>query len=150
MAINNTPPDLALELQKIYDSEINVRIGWFWDGAIEIRLGDDMNGYLAAETVKAVADIIPWLQKAVAHFYSGSSYARSLSPELREHAKQRLFQPPKIGAQVICPHCGAPMRRLRAWTSCSSSCATTAETPWKCRGHPFSNCRWPQSDRHGY
>ena len=51
MAINSTAPDLAVALQKIYDSEINVRIGWFWDSGIEIRLGDDMNGYLAEETV---------------------------------------------------------------------------------------------------
>jgi hypothetical protein len=108
MAIDNTPPDLAVELQKIYDSEINLRIGWFWDGGLEVRLGDDMNGYLAEETVKTVTEIIPWLQEAIAHFYSESSYARSLSPELRQRAKQRLFQPPKIGAQVICPHCGAP------------------------------------------
>jgi hypothetical protein len=33
----------TLEVQKIYDSEINLRISWFWDGGIEIRLGDDMN-----------------------------------------------------------------------------------------------------------
>jgi hypothetical protein len=108
MAINNTPPDLAVELQKIYDSEINVRIGWFWDAGIEIRLGDDMNGYLAEETVKTVAEIVPWLQEAIAHFYSRSSYARSLRPDLREYAKQKLFLPPKTGAQVMCPHCGAP------------------------------------------
>ncbi len=57
MAIDNTPPDLAVELQQIYDSEINVRIGWFWDGGIEIGLGDDMNGYLADETVRTVAEI---------------------------------------------------------------------------------------------
>ena len=69
MAIDNTAPDLALELQKIYDSEINVRIGWLWDGGIEIRLGDDMNGYLAERTVGMVAEIAPWLQEAIAHFY---------------------------------------------------------------------------------
>ncbi len=85
-----------------------MQAGWFWDCGIEIRLGDDMNGYLAEETVKTVAEIIPWLQEAIAHFYPGSSYARSLSPKLRERAKQRLFQPPKVDAQVICPHCGAP------------------------------------------
>ena len=62
MAINNTAPDLAVELQKIYDSEINLRIGWFWDGGMEIRLGDDMNGYLAEETVSTVAGTVPWLQ----------------------------------------------------------------------------------------
>ena len=38
--------DFAAELQKIYDSEINVRISWLWDGGIDVRLGDDMNGYL--------------------------------------------------------------------------------------------------------
>ncbi len=53
--------DLADELQRIYDSEINVRVGWFWDCGIEVRLGDEMNGFLAAETVQAVSDIIPWL-----------------------------------------------------------------------------------------
>ena len=100
--------DLSVELQKIYDSEINLRIGWFWYAGIEIRLGDDLNGYLAEETVRTVAEIVPWLQEAIAHFYPGSSYARSLSAEVRERAKQRLFQAPKIGAQVFCPHCGAP------------------------------------------
>lgn len=39
--------DLALELQKIYDSEINISIGWFWDGGITLRLGDEMNGFSA-------------------------------------------------------------------------------------------------------
>jgi hypothetical protein len=27
--------DLGLELQRIYDSEINVRISWLWDGVVE-------------------------------------------------------------------------------------------------------------------
>ena len=84
MAINNTAPDLAVELQKIYDSEINVKIGWLWDGGIEIRLGDGVNGYPAEETVKSVGEIVPRLQEAIAHFYPESSYARSLSAELRE------------------------------------------------------------------
>ena len=43
--------DLAAELQRIYDSEINVEIGWSWDGGIDVRLGDKMNGYLAEENV---------------------------------------------------------------------------------------------------
>jgi hypothetical protein len=44
---------LALELQRIYDSEINIRISWLWDGGIDVRLGDDMNGYLAEESVSS-------------------------------------------------------------------------------------------------
>jgi hypothetical protein len=47
--------DLAIELQKIYDSEINIDIGWFWDGGITVRLGDQMNRYLAEENVNTVA-----------------------------------------------------------------------------------------------
>ena len=46
--------DLALELQKIYDSEINVTIRWLWDGGIDVRLGDEMNGLLAEETMATV------------------------------------------------------------------------------------------------
>jgi hypothetical protein len=47
------------ELQRIYDSEINVRISWLWGGGIDIRLGDEMNGYLAEENVSSTADIVP-------------------------------------------------------------------------------------------
>ena len=53
--------DLAAELQKIYDSEINIRIGWLWDDGIEVRLGDEVNGFLAEESVGSIADIVPWL-----------------------------------------------------------------------------------------
>jgi hypothetical protein len=60
--------DLAAELQKIYDSEINIRITWLWDGGIEVCLGDEMNGFLAQETVRSAAEIATWLQEAVAHF----------------------------------------------------------------------------------
>jgi hypothetical protein len=40
--------DLALELQKVYDSEINLEISWLWDSGIEVSLGDKVNGFLAA------------------------------------------------------------------------------------------------------
>ena len=43
--------DLATELQKIYDSEINVGSRGWWGGGIEVRLGDNMNRYLAEATV---------------------------------------------------------------------------------------------------
>jgi hypothetical protein len=48
--------DLADELQKIYDSEINVEISWLWDGGIEVRLGDRLNGFVAETNVPLVAD----------------------------------------------------------------------------------------------
>jgi hypothetical protein len=33
--------DLASELQKMYDSEIHVDIGWLWDGGIDVSIGGD-------------------------------------------------------------------------------------------------------------
>src|SRR5262249_62370870 len=98
--------DLAIELQKIYDSEINIEIGWFWDGGVTVRLGDKMNGYLAEEGVQTVADVLPWLQEAIAQFYPGSEYAQSLDLAVKARAAERVFLPPRTGAQVWCPHCG--------------------------------------------
>ena len=67
-----------------------------------------MNGYLAEENVSSVADILPWLQEAIAHFYPESTYAKSLDATVKERAARRIFSPPRVGAQVFCPHCGAP------------------------------------------
>lgn len=100
--------DLAVELQKIYDSEINIEIGWLWDGGIEVRLGDKMSGYLAEENLTSTAEILPWLQEAIAHFFPTSTYASTLDAEVRERAERRIFQPSRVGATVVCPHCGAP------------------------------------------
>lgn len=100
--------DLAAELQKIYDSEINIRISWLWDCGIDVRLGDEMNGFLAEENVASADEIVPWLREAIAHFYPDSTYAASLEDDIRARAKTRLFRTPAAGAQVICPICGAP------------------------------------------
>jgi hypothetical protein len=67
-----------------------------------------MNGYLAEESVGSIADILPWLQEAIAHFYPTSTYASALDADIRDRAARRIFSPPRIGAQVFCPHCGAP------------------------------------------
>jgi hypothetical protein len=95
------------ELQRIYDSEINVRISWLWDGGIDVRLGDEMDGYLAEENVLSTGDIVPWLQEAIAHF-PDSTYAKTVDPLTRERAMRRLFRPPISGTQLRCPDCGAP------------------------------------------
>src|SRR5436190_4670511 len=62
----------------------------------------------AAENVQSINDVVPWLQEAIAHFYPDSTYAKSLAADVRERGGKRLFRPPEVGAQVICPHCGAP------------------------------------------
>ena len=65
---------LEQELQKICDGEISVQIGWFWNGGIEVKLGDEINGYVAETNVPAVAHVLPWLQEAIARYYPRSKY----------------------------------------------------------------------------
>jgi hypothetical protein len=127
-------PDLAVELQRIYDSEINIQIGWFWDGGVEVRLGDEMNGYVAVETLGSVSETLSWLQEAIAHFYPDSTYASSLDSEIGERAKTRLFEPPRVGARAICPQCGAPnagpmMDELYAFVCSRCGASVTIDPP---------------------
>ena len=97
-----------MELQKIYDSEIDIRISWLWDAGIDVWLGDDVNGYVAQENVRSLAEMLPWFQEAITHFYPASDYAKSLAEDVVERARNRIFMPPQVGAQVRCPHCDAP------------------------------------------
>jgi hypothetical protein len=87
--------DFATELQGISATKSASASVWFWDCGIEIRLGEEMNGFLAEETVRSVDEVLPWLQEAIAHFYPDSTYAASLDREVRERAAQRIFQPPR-------------------------------------------------------
>ena len=56
---------------------------------IDVRLGDRLNGYEAEMNVPLVADIVPWLQKAIAHFYPSSTYAKSLPAEVKSAPRAR-------------------------------------------------------------
>ena len=69
--------DMEEELRKMYDSEINVDISWFWDNGIDVKLGDQMNGYDSEAQLKTIAEIIPWLQAQIAKHYPLSTYHRS-------------------------------------------------------------------------
>ncbi len=64
---------LETELQKIYDSEINVtiRIG---GKNILVALGNDFTGFDAEGKVIKISDVLPWLQRAIHESYSKSKY----------------------------------------------------------------------------
>jgi hypothetical protein len=72
---------IEAELQKIYDSEINVRIQIdnFWDGGWRVAVGDDLNGlHWYDGDVKDVNGILPALQSLIKEHYPESVYAKSL------------------------------------------------------------------------
>jgi hypothetical protein len=61
---------LEKELQRIYDSEIHLEIGWLWDGGIDITIGSgEVSGH-----VQTVAEILPWLQAAIGNHFPDSKY----------------------------------------------------------------------------
>src|SRR5436190_1899875 len=95
---------LENELQKIYDSEINVEISWFWDSGVTIKLGDPLNGYRAQTEVGTMAGILPWLQRAIAKHYPDSTYIKSLGSD----APSPLNAEPAsvAGCAHQCPVCG--------------------------------------------
>ena len=88
-----TPTDfrsdtLEQELQKIYDSEINVtlRTG---DKDLFVALGNDFTGFSAEGNLVRVADVIPWFQNAIHEHYPSSKYdverlGGTFTPEMAE------------------------------------------------------------------
>ena len=103
--------------QRIYDSEINVRISWLWDGGVEARLGNKVNGFLAEETVRSVSEIVPWLEEAIAHFFPASSYVQSLSPEVHKRAVIASFTLLKPPRPSFARTAERRMRHRPAWRS---------------------------------
>jgi hypothetical protein len=65
---------LETELQKIYESEINVQISWMWDAGFRLGLGDCVNGFIAEVTVNTVEEILLWLQQGIAEYFPDSTY----------------------------------------------------------------------------
>ena len=66
------------ELQKIYDSEINISINTLWDGGFDLKLGDEMNGYVEEGNVSKATEIIPWFQAAIRTHFPRSRYIHNL------------------------------------------------------------------------
>jgi hypothetical protein len=61
--------------QRLYDSEINFSITTFWDGGFTVKIGDDMNGFAAEETVRTYAEALEWLDATARARYPRSRYA---------------------------------------------------------------------------
>ncbi|WP_315731636.1 MULTISPECIES: hypothetical protein [unclassified Bradyrhizobium] len=55
--------------QHLYDREINFSISCFWDGGFMVKLGDDLNGFLAEETVSTFDEALAWLELTADEHY---------------------------------------------------------------------------------
>lgn len=63
-------------MQRLYDSEINATVSSFWDDGFYVRLGDQMNGYVAEGRCQTWADVEEWLAGMARLHYPASCFAR--------------------------------------------------------------------------
>jgi hypothetical protein len=68
---------LSTVIPDLYNSEINVKIEWFWDGSFHVALGDDMNGWDAESHFDQWVDALEWLQTKAIEIYPESSFAKA-------------------------------------------------------------------------
>jgi hypothetical protein len=65
---------LQTELQKVYDSEINIEISWVPNGPINVKLGNEYYGFDEEGTVTNMAAVLTLLQEAIHRHYPESKY----------------------------------------------------------------------------
>jgi len=68
--------DLEEVLISLYASAINVSISWIWDGDIDVKLGDPLNGFKAEGKVGTVTEVADWLRDQAVRHYPSSEFAR--------------------------------------------------------------------------
>jgi hypothetical protein len=82
--------DLEEILVSLYASAISVSISWIWDGDIDVKLGDPLNGYKAedttmsrrarrGDTVGTVTEVAEWLRDQAVRHYPSSEFARQFA-----------------------------------------------------------------------
>lgn len=62
--------------QDLYDSEINARISWFWDGGFDVAIGDGMNGFKEGGTCETWAEAQEYLREEALKHYPNSLFAK--------------------------------------------------------------------------
>lgn len=79
-----TQKNVGLVLQKIYDSEIHLQMGWLWDGGVEYRLKintpyiwDNIpNEDVIVGGSDNIAQSVQWIAEEICEMYPGSSFAK--------------------------------------------------------------------------
>lgn len=62
--------------QRLYDSEINASVDWFWDCGFEVSLGDHLNGIKAEKNLASWAEVEEWLEEAARRHFPDSDFAK--------------------------------------------------------------------------
>lgn len=62
----------------LYQSEINASVSWFWDGGIDVAIGDAINGWhsKACFDIGEIGEVAAWLDSEAKRIYPDSRYAK--------------------------------------------------------------------------
>jgi hypothetical protein len=66
----------AQVLQDLYDSEINARVEWFYDGGFSVSIGDMLNGWKASQNLRTLIEAVDWLRTEAVKRYPESAFAK--------------------------------------------------------------------------
>lgn len=72
-------------MQKLHDSEINSSISSFFDGAWTVKVGDELNGWVAEELVSSFEEAEQWLDRKARELYPESAYSLGWTEFKRRH-----------------------------------------------------------------
>ncbi len=66
--------DLGAIIDALYESEINCSVSTFWDGGISVKLGDEMNGFVAEKECATFFEAAAFLNQAAHEHFPTSVY----------------------------------------------------------------------------
>lgn len=66
--------ELGAIIEALYESEINCSVTTFWDAGITVKLGDEMNGFMAEGYCKTSQEAAEFLDKATRKHCPDSEY----------------------------------------------------------------------------
>jgi hypothetical protein len=84
---------LAQELQELHDERVGVKIAWLWNGGVEVEILSSSGESIDGTSLDSVADILPWLTKAVAKDYPQKNYTLSpgIGGDMLEDELQKIY-----------------------------------------------------------
>jgi hypothetical protein len=75
--------DIEIVMRNLYASEINCFISSFWDNHWDVKLGDEMNGFVAEGNFQTLDECADFLDRKARKHFPESSYALGKAEHLR-------------------------------------------------------------------
>lgn len=71
--------------EALYKSEINLHISWFWDAGFDVKIGDEMNGFLATFSSYDLFEIEKWIEQKAKELFPDSKFSKTYNGNKRKN-----------------------------------------------------------------